>query len=149
MKRLISATLLMFASALALAQSGPAQSPQRFGDLLVHHNTFNSSYLQPEIAAAAGLQRGPRQGVVNIAVQRLTDDGIEVVDARVEGTVKNLIQQTTPLKFIRIQEEEAIYFVANYSAAQRGLLQFEVRVQADDNAPVHTVRFQQEFHPDE
>ena len=149
MKRLISATLLMFASALALAQSGPAQSPQRFGDLLVHHNTFNSSYLQPEIAAAAGLQRGPRQGVVNIAVQRLTDDGIEVVDARVEGTVKNLIQQTTPLKFIRIQEEEAIYFVANYGAAQRGLLQFEVRVQADDNAPVHTVRFQQEFHPDE
>ena len=149
MKRLISATLLMFASALALAQSGPAQSPQRFGDLLVHHNTFNSSYLQPEIAAAAGLQRGPRQGVVNIAVQRVTDDGIEVVDARVEGTVKNLIQQTTPLKFIRIQEEEAIYFVANYSAAQRGLLQFEVRVQADDNAPVHTVRFQQEFHPDE
>lgn len=149
MKRLISAAVLMLASSLAVAQSGPAQSPQRFGDLLVHHNTFNSSYLQPEIAAAAGLQRGPRQGVVNIAVQRLTDDGVQVVDARVEGTVKNLIQQTTPLKFIRIQEEEAIYFVANYSAAQRGLLQFEVRVQADDNAPVHTVRFQQEFHPDE
>lgn len=149
MKRLITAALLLFAPALALAQSGPAQSPQRFGDLLVHHNTFNSSYLQPEIAAAAGLQRGPRQGVVNIAVQRLSDDGIKAVDARVEGTVKNLIQQTTPLKFIRIQEQDAIYFVANYSAAQRGLLQFEVRVQADDNAPVHTVRFQQEFHPDE
>ena len=149
MKRILFAGLLMLASAISLAQSGPAQSPQRFGDLLIHHNTFNSSYLQPDIASAAGLQRGPRQGVVNIAVQRLTDDGMQVVDARVEGTVKNLIQQTTPLKFIRIQEQDAIYFVANYSAAQRGLLQFEVRVQADDNAPVQTVRFQQEFHPDE
>lgn len=149
MKRLMFAALLMLAGTASFAQSGPALSPQRFGDLLIHHNTFNSSYLQPEIAAAAGIQRGPRQGVVNIAVQRQTADGLEVVDARVEGTVKNLIQQTTPLKFIRIQEQDAIYFIANYTAAQRGLLQFEVRVQADDNAPVHTVRFQQDFHPDE
>lgn len=149
MKRILFAGLLMLVTAAAFAQSGPSQSPQRFGDLLVYHNTFNSSYLQPDIAAAAGLQRGPRQGVVNIAVQRLTDDGIQVVDAKIEGTVKNLIQQTTPLKFIRIQEQDAIYFVANYSAGQRGLLQFEVRVQADDNAPTRTVRFQQEFHPDE
>ena len=149
MKHIFFAAALMLISAASLAQSGPAQSPQRFGDLLIYHNTFNSSYLQPEIAAAAGLQRGPRQGVVNIAVQRQTDDGMQVVDDKVEGTVKNLIQQTTPLKFIRIQEQDAIYFVANYSAAQRGLLQFEVRIQADDQAPVQTVRFQQEFHPDE
>lgn len=149
MKRILIAGLLMLATTVALAQSGPGKSPQRFGDLLIHHNTFNSSYLQPDIAAAAGLQRGPRQGVVNIAVQRLTDDGLEVVDARVEGTVTNLLQQTTALKFIRIQEQEAVYFVANYTAGQRGLLRFEVKVQADDNAPVQTVRFQQEFHPDE
>lgn len=141
--------LLMLAATVVSAQQGPGQSPQHFGDLLVYHNTFNSSYLQPEIAAAAGLQRGPRQGVVTISVQRQTDEGLQVVDARLEGTVKNLIQQSTPLKFIRIQEDDAIYFVANYTAAQRGLLQFEVRVQADDNAPVQTVRFQQEFHPDE
>lgn len=149
MKSILLAGLLMLASATALAQSGPAQNPQRFGDLLVYHNTFNSSYLQPEIAAAAGLQRGPRQGVVNIAVQRNSADGPQAVDARVEGTVKNLLQQTTPLEFIRIQEQDAIYFVANYTAGQRGLLQFEVRVQADEGAPVHTLRFQQEFHPDE
>ncbi|WP_256582216.1 DUF4426 domain-containing protein [Pseudomonas sp. MYb185] len=149
MLRTLFAGLLMLAATVVTAQQGPAQNPQRFGDLLVHHNTFNSSYLQPEIAAAAGLQRGPRQGVVNIAVQRLTDEGLKVVDAKVEGTVKNLIQQATPLKFIRLQEQDAIYFVANYSAGQRGLLQFEIRVQAEEGAPVHTVRFQQEFHPDE
>ena len=87
MKRILFAGLLMLVTAAAFAQSGPGQSPQRFGDLLVYHNTFNSSYLQPDIAAAAGLQRGPRQGVVNIAVQRMTEDGIQVVDAKVEGSV--------------------------------------------------------------
>ena len=149
MLRNLFAALLMLAATTVNAQQGPAQSPQRFGDLLVHHNTFNSSYLQPEIAAAAGLQRGPRQGVVTISVQRLTDEGMQVVDARLDGTVTNLIQQTTPLQFIRLQEDDAIYFVANYSAAQRGLLRFEVKVQAQEGAQTHSVRFQQEFHPDE
>ena len=149
MKRILIAGLLMLATTVASAQQGPAQSPQRFGDLLVYHNTFNSSFLQPDIAAATGLQRGPRQGVVNIAVQRNSAQGPQAVDARVEGTVKNLLQQTTPLQFIRVKEQEAVYFVANYTAGQRGLLQFEVRVQAEEGAPTHTLRFQQEFHPDE
>ena len=149
MKRILIAGLLMLATSVASAQQGPAQSPQRFGDLLVYHNTFNSSFLQPDIAAATGLQRGPRQGVVNIAVQRNSADGPQAVDARVDGTVKNLLQQTTPLQFIRVKEQDAVYFVANYTAGQRGLLQFEVRVQAEEDAPTHTVRFQQEFHPDE
>ncbi|MFA5677785.1 MAG: DUF4426 domain-containing protein [Pseudomonas sp.] len=149
MLRNLFAGLLMLAATAVSAQQGPAQSPQRFGDLLVYHNTFNSSYLQPDIAAAAGLQRGPRQGVVNISVQRLTDEGMQVVDAKLEGTVTNLLQQTTPLKFIRIQEQDAIYFVANYTAGQRGLLRFEVKVQAEEGAATHNVRFQQEFHPDE
>lgn len=149
MIRTLFAALLLITSATVSAQSGPAQSPQQFGDLLVYHNTFNSSFLQPEIAAAAGLERGPKQGVVNIAVQRTTAKGVEPVDARVDGTVKNLLQQVEPLKFIRIKEQDSIYFVANYTAANRGLLQFTVRVQADEQAPTHTVKFQQEFYPDE
>lgn len=149
MFRIVFVALLLLMTATVSAQSGPAQSPQRFGDLVVYHNTFNSSFLQPEIAAAAGLQRGPNQGVVNIAVQRTTADGVEAVDARVEGTVKNLLQQTVPLQFIRIQEQDSIYFVANYTAGQRGLLRFSVHVQADEQAPTHTLQFQQEFHPDE
>lgn len=136
---------LLFAGAL-LAQ---AQSPQRFGDLIVHHNTFNSSYLQPDIAANAGLIRGPNHGVLNLLVQKHSAEGPLPVDAVVEGTVTNLLQQSTPLQFIRLQEGEAIYFVANYTAGQRGLLRFEVKVQEHAEAPVQTVRFQQEFHPDD
>ncbi len=135
---------LICAFLLSLSSLSWAQS-QQVGDLTVYHNTFNSSYLQPEIARSAGLVRGRTHGVVNIAVQR---NG-EPVDARISGTVTNLIQQITPLNFIRIQEGDAVYFVANYTAAQRGLLRFEVQVQADDNSPVHSVRFQQDFHPDD
>mgnify|MGYP003153423039 CR=1 FL=1 len=136
---------LLFAGSL-LAQ---AQSPQRFGDLIVYHNTFNSSYLQPDIAAKAGLSRGRTHGVINLLVQKQTADGPVPVDAKVEGTVTNVLQQTTPIRFIRIQEGEAIYFVANYTSAQRGLLRFNLNIQESEGAPVHNVRFQQEFHPDD
>ncbi|SDT05092.1 protein of unknown function [Halopseudomonas xinjiangensis] len=140
-------SLLLLASAAAVGQV--QTQPQRFGDLLVHYNLLNSSYLDPEIAANAGLARGPTHGVLTLLVQRDTPEGKVPVDARVSGTVSNLLQQSQPIEFIRIQEDEAIYFVANYTAAQRGVLRFEVNVQAEEGATVHTLRFQQEFHPDE
>lgn len=132
-------------SLLLLPLGALAQQETRIGGLTVYHNTFNSSYLQPEIAAGAGLVRGPRHGVVTLAVHR---DG-KPVDALLQGQVTNLLSQTTALQFIRIEEGEAVYFVANYTAAQRGLLRFEVKIRADANAPEQVVRFQQEFHPDE
>ena len=147
MLRKMICSLLLLASASALGQAQP--NPQGFGDLLVHYNLLNSSYLEPDIAANAGLERGPTHGVLTLLVQRDTPAGKVPVDARVSGSVSNLLQQSTPIRFIRIQEDEAIYFVANYTAAQRGVLRFEVDVQAEEGAPVHTLRFQQEFHPDE
>ncbi|KAA0693894.1 DUF4426 domain-containing protein [Halopseudomonas laoshanensis] len=137
---------LLLLPALANAQQ---TSPQRFGDMLVYYNTFNSSYLLPDIAATTGLTRGPNHGVVNIAIQRETQDGPVAVDALLTGNVTNLLGQRSPLRFIRIQEEESIYFVANYTATQRGLLRFEVEVRPSTGGTTQTLRFQQEFFPDE
>lgn len=146
MLRTLFLTLLLAVTPLATAQI--QTEPTRFGDLLVYHTVFNSSFLQPDVAANAGLERGPNQGVVNILVQRRTSEGPVPVDANVSGTVKNLLDQDQSLNFIKVEEEDAIYYVANYSAGQRGMLRFEVTIQAGDGEPVHTLRFQQEFHPD-
>ncbi|MFN3581405.1 MAG: DUF4426 domain-containing protein [Pseudomonas sp.] len=146
MIRTLLCTLLLLLPTLASAQQ---TSPQRLGDLLVYHNTFNSSYLQPDVAANTGLTRGPTHGVVNIAVQRTTPEGPVAVDALLQGSVTNLLGQKAPLRFIRLQEEDSIYFVANYTAAQRGLLRFEVEVRPSTGAPAQILRFQQEFHPDD
>lgn len=129
------------------ANAGP--EPTRFGDLVVYHNLFNSSMLLPDIAANAGLQRGPTYGVLNIAVQRQGDQGMQAVDATLSGEVRSLIGQPVELEFKRIKEGEAIYFVANYSAAQRGVLLFDIRLQSAPDSPVHNLRFQQEFFPDD
>ncbi|PCC99324.1 DUF4426 domain-containing protein [Halopseudomonas pelagia] len=137
---------LLLLPALAHAQQ---TSPQRFGDMLVYYNTFNSSYLQPDIASTTGLTRGPNHGVVNIAVQRQTADGPVAVDALLTGSVTSLLGQKSPLQFIRLQEDDSIYFVANYTSTQRGLLRFEVEVRPSTGGTTQTLRFQQEFFPDE
>ena len=126
------------------AIDGP--EPTSFGDLVVYHNVFNSSMLQPDIAASAGLMRGPTHGVLNVAVQR--PDG-SAVDAVLKGEVRSLIGQPVALDFKRIQEGDAIYFVANYSATQRGVLLFKVDIQAEEGAMVHSLSFKQEFFPDD
>ncbi|QIB50585.1 DUF4426 domain-containing protein [Pseudomonas sp. OIL-1] len=149
MLRKLLCTMLFLAAPLAMAQAQSPAEPERFGDLLVYRTVFNSSYLPPETAANVGLERGPTHGVINIAVQRQTPEGPEPIDAIVEGNVRNVLEQRQDLDFIRVQEEEAIYFVANYTAAQRGVLRFEVSVQAEEGAPEHTMTFMQEFYPDE
>ena len=142
-------TFAMFALLLLAPWASAGPEPTRFGDLIVYHNVFNSSFLQPDIAAKAGLQRGPSKGVINIAVQRQNNDSPEAVDAILKGEVRSLIGQPVELDFKRIKEGDAIYFVANYSAAQRGILLFKIDIQAAPGAMVHSLSFQQEFFPDD
>ncbi len=147
MLRNLLCALMLIASPLAMAQA--TSEPQRFGDLLVYRTLFNSSFLQPEVAANTGLERGPNVGVLNILVQRQTPQGPVHVDANLNGTVRNMLGQTQNLDFIRIQEDEAIYFVANYRSTQRGVLRFTVNVQGEEGGQSHEMQFHQEFHPDE
>lgn len=149
MLRKLLCTILFLVTPFAMAQVQSSAEPERFGDLLVYRTVFNSSYLPPDAAANVGLKRGPTHGVINIAVQRQTPEGPVAVDAVVKGNVRNVLEQRQKLDFIRVQEEESIYFVANYTAAQRGVLRFAVTVQAEEGAPEHTMTFMQEFHPDE
>ena len=60
--------IIPFLIALCLALPAAAERKQSFGDLDVHYSVFNSSFIQPDIAAAAGLTRSKTQGVVNVAV---------------------------------------------------------------------------------
>lgn len=133
---------------LSLALPAAAERLQRFGDLEVHYNVFNSSFLQPDIAAASGLTRSKTQGVVNVAVMRA---GKAVPAAAVSGTVKNLIGQSKTLNFQRVNEGEgdtqAVYHLAQFTMTDREVLTFDLKVQEGGNT--HTLTFNQEVFPDE
>lgn len=112
-----------------------------FGDVTVHYNTFNSTFLTPDIAKAAELIRSKNQGVINVSVLKAGKPS----SAQVSGTVKDLTSQSVPLKFKQVTEQGAIYYIAQYPVDQQEVRTFEIKVQMDDK--INTINFNQELFP--
>ncbi|WP_434767014.1 DUF4426 domain-containing protein [Pseudomonas triticicola] len=116
---------------------------ETFGDITVHYNTFNSTFLQPDIAKAAELIRSKNQGVINVSVVK---DGKPVI-ASVTGTIKDLTSNSVALKFRQVTEQGAIYYIAQYPVPQQETRTFEIKVQNGDK--INTINFNQELFPGE
>ncbi|AHZ70923.1 hypothetical protein OU5_3844 [Pseudomonas mandelii JR-1] len=116
---------------------------EKFGDVTVHYNTFNSTFLTPDIAKAAELTRSKNQGVINVSVIK---EGKPQM-AQVSGTVKDLTSQSVPLKFKQITEQGAIYYIAQFPVDQQEVRTFEIKVQNGDQ--INTINFNQELFPGE
>lgn len=130
--------------ALCLSLPALAERKQSFGDLDVHYIAFNSSFLQPDIAAANGLVRSRTQGVVNISVLKAGQATV----ASVNGEMKNLLGRSYPLNFKQITEGSAIYYLAQFPFDSREVLRFTINVKAGDGV-TRSLDFNQEFFPDE
>ncbi|VVQ09837.1 DUF4426 domain-containing protein [Pseudomonas fluorescens] len=139
---LLLLTACLSASALA-ADVIKGERKETFGDVTVHYNTFNSTFLQPDIAKAAELIRSKNQGVINVSVIK---DGKPLV-ANITGTVKDLTSQSVPLNFRQITEQGAIYYIAQYPVEQQETRTFEIKVQNGDK--INTINFNQELFPGE
>lgn len=128
--------------ALLLAIPAFAERKHSAGEYEVHYNVFNSGFLQPDIAAAAGLTRSKTQGVMNIAVLKAG----KPVPAKVSGTMHNLLSQRHVLKFSPLKEGEAIYYLAQFPLEAQETLRFNVNVQPEGGAPID-FEFSQELFP--
>ncbi|MCS3837821.1 hypothetical protein HNR03_002428 [Pseudomonas sp. JAI111] len=137
---LLTACLSVTAMAADVIKS---ERQETFGDVTVHYNTFNSTYLTPDIAKAAELIRSKNQGVINVSVIK---DGKPQM-AQVSGSVKDLTSQSVPLNFKQITEQGAIYYIAQYPVDQQEIRTFEIKVQNGDK--INTINFNQELFPGE
>ncbi|HGM5554319.1 TPA: DUF4426 domain-containing protein [Pseudomonas putida] len=144
MGRLITVLLAACLSLSAVAADAiKGERKEVFGDVTVYYNTFNSTFLTPEIAKAAELIRSKNQGVINVSVIK---DGKPLI-ANVTGTVKDLTSQSVPLNFRQVTEQGAIYYIAQYPVEQQETRTFEIKVQNGDK--VNTINFNQELFPGE
>ncbi|SDY69267.1 DUF4426 domain-containing protein [Pseudomonas sp. NFIX28] len=144
MGRLVTFLLAACLSASAVAADTiKGERQEVFGDVTVHYNTFNSTFLQPDIAKAAELVRSKNQGVINVSVLKAGKPQV----AQVSGTVKDLTSQSIPLKFKQVTEQGAIYYIAQYPVEQQETRTFQIKVQTGD--AINTINFNQELFPGE
>ena len=135
--------LLTLAATLLLSLSVAAEQKITSGALDIHYIVFNSSFLQPAIAKASGLERGKNIAVLNVSPLR---DG-KGEKSQVSGNMTNLLSQTKKLAFREIDEGEAVYYIAQFPIDSREQLRFAIEL-VDSEGKKHTLKFTQEVFPD-
>ncbi|TDR14267.1 DUF4426 domain-containing protein [Marinomonas communis] len=140
--------LLGVVSALMMSAVQADQVTQ-FGDYQLHYNTFESTFLTPEIAHQYGLTRTKGQALLNVAVTTQSQGELPLSQrALVSANVKNLLGQIVSLSFITIEEGDAVYYLAPFTKTDDEILKFTVNAKLSaDSAPM-TVNFQRHFYVD-
>ncbi|MEC7815065.1 MAG: DUF4426 domain-containing protein [Pseudomonadota bacterium] len=128
--------------ALVLASGTSHAGAAQFGDYQVHWSVLPSTFLAPEVARENNLQRSQGIGVVNISIMTEDENGqLKPVGGQVEGQVANDIQQVNFLAFRRVQEGDAVYFIAQYQYRHGDLMTFNVTARPTGHDRDLPVRF--------
>jgi len=145
-KRLLSSFALIFA---LFSSHSFAEQMVSHGNYIIHYNAFNSSFLQPNVAQAYGINRSKTKALLNISVLEKQPDGsTKPVSAVVNGAVTNLISQKQDLSFDKIVETDALYYLADFGFTDDQVLRFSLQVQPDPNHPAYDIDFEQRFYVD-
>ena len=140
MTRSITRLLTLTLGLLLFAQAQAGQ--EDFGDYQVHWSVFTSTFLDPEVARANNLQRSRGIGIINISIMTEGEHGqIRPVGGQVQGQVTNDIQQVNFLAFRRIQEGDAVYFIAQYQYRSGDLMTFNITARPTGHNRDLPVRF--------
>ena len=113
----------------------PASAGQKtVGDYEFHYSVFNSMFVQPEVARHYGIVRARDNAGLNIAVRkRLPDGGTKAQRAMVSGTSSDLVRRYD-LDFKEIEEQDAIYYLAQFRHGKKEKRDFRLQIQPDPNA---------------
>ena len=130
------------AALLCLMSLGAHAGSKNFGEFQVHYSVFPSTFLSADVAQANNLNRSKGIGIVNIAIMREGENGgLQPVSGQVEGKVLNDIQQARFLGFRRIQEGEAVYFIAEYQYRSAELMTFQITARPTGSGEDLPIRF--------
>lgn len=116
-----------------------AEQKKTLGPWDVHYMVLNTTFLTPEIAKANGIVRSKYNALVNISV--LNSRTQEAQIAALSGTATNLIGNKKELAFKRVQEGDAIYYLAVISFRDRETLRFKIDIKQGNSQ--QTLSFQQ------
>lgn len=126
-----------------------AAGSKDFGEYQVHYSVFPSTFLDPEVARANNLNRSQSIGIVNIAIMQEGENGaLQTVSGQVEGKALNDVQQPKFLAFRRIQEGDAVYFIAEYQYRTAELMTFQITARPSGAGRDLPIRFAQTLFND-
>ena len=139
----ISIALLLWAAAAAAQGAKIIENHQNFGDYRVSYSVFNSDFISPEIAQRYNLVRARDRAFVNISVSKVGDT--KGASAGISGNVTNLIQQSRPLEFKEIRDQDAVYYLATFRFEHEESLTFNIDLVMPDGS-TQELTFRRQLH---
>ncbi len=129
---------------LIISSATLAEQKQQLGEWDVHYMVVSTPFLTPEVAASYGIVRSKFNALVNISVLDAVTGTAQRVS--VSGTAKNLIGTTKTLTFKKVEEGDAIYYLAVLPFRDRENYRFSIDVQRGNT--MQTLNFKQEMFVD-
>jgi hypothetical protein len=124
-----------------------AEQAEDFGSYKVHYSAINTSQLSPEVARAFGIQRSTSRALLNLAVLRRQEGGLDQpTQASIEVQAVNIAGQRRPIELREVREQEAIYYIGTFRIANEERIRFSVTVKPEgEPGPPQEFQFQQQF----
>ncbi|WP_017445213.1 DUF4426 domain-containing protein [Gayadomonas joobiniege] len=116
------------------------------GDWQVHHIAFPSTFIQPEVAKATGFDRRNNYNLINISVVDKTSK--QPLALKVTGYAQNLIGHRKNLTFKKIDEGDAIYYLAEIRHANEETYRFFIQLSEPTSGRSETLEFMQKMWVD-
>lgn len=106
---------------------------------------MGTPFLTPEVASSYGIVRSKFNALVNISVLDKVTGEAQRVD--VSGNAKNLLGNTRQLTFKKVEEGDAIYYLAVLPFRDQETFRFNIDVKKGTTK--QTLKFQQKMYVDE
>lgn len=116
-------------------------------DHIVYYNVFNSSLIPADVASKHNLVRAKDRVYINVAVVKKSG-GYGFAPEKLSGIYRNLMQQRFPLKFIKIKEATATYYLAPIRFNNEDILHLDITVQPESNTPESTFTITKKLYLD-
>jgi hypothetical protein len=134
---------------IAFAVSAQTDVQQRFGDYNAHYSVFNSSFIDPDIAATYDITRGGNIALVNIAVTRVNAGGESLgLPGLINGRVQNLLGQSRDLEFKEIREGQATYYLASFPISNEDPQHFFINLRPEGASSTFELKFTRTLYTD-
>ncbi len=130
---------------LLLTLPTQAQQSEMFGPYELHYSVVNTTFLEPNVAAAYGITRGKKRAILNLSVREHLGEHTEPRSMKLKGKTWDLIQNQ-PLDFQEIKEEQATYYIAEFKFINEEWRFFEVYFRPNGADKTYTFKLKHQLY---
>ncbi len=119
------------------------------GDYELHYNTFPSTFLSKDIANTYQIVRSKNRGIISISLLDKSQMPPMAVEADIDLSAKNLLNQTKEVKLIKVTEQnQAVYYLGTFAMNNQEDVNFSITATPTGSDEKIAVKFSREFYTD-